>query len=207
MDNSESMTRKIFFTFIYLSIGFVSFGQVTRAEEGIMSQAYSKDIAEYMVKEYVIKEILMVPDKQTIEVEINALTASKSGELTTVVYDCKELKKRGLIFGFWNSNTNEFNVHYKGYAFRNFEFNKAKELLDNLDLVLEEKKAILSRDNNENLAKNAVYKFDDVIFLFYIDELGSSLIRVMWNGYDSEWNQKNLKTMKKRFYKFFIPEK
>ena len=196
--------RNIVLTFLFIPTWIIAFGQ---ASDGILSQAYSKEITEYKVKEFIIREILQIPDKKTIEVEINALTASKSGELTTVIYDCKELNKRGLVFGFWNAYTNQFNVVYKGYAFKNFDFEKAKELLDNIETVLEEKKAILSWDNNEDLAKNALYKFDDIIFIFYKGEMGSNLIRVLWNGFDSEWNQANLKTMKKRFYRFFITKK
>jgi hypothetical protein len=37
--------------------------------------------------------------------------------------------------------------------------------------------------------------------------MGDNLIRVFWSGFDSEWNQSNLKTMKKRFYKNFIDAK
>ncbi len=182
-------------------------GQVNSTQGGLLSQAYSKEITQYRIKEFIVREILQIPDRQVIEVEISALTASRSGELTTIIYECKELKKRGLVFGFWNEYTNEFSFAYKGYAFKNFDYDLAKELIDNLESVLEEKKAILSLDNNEDLAKNALYKFDDVIFLFYKSELGSNLIRVLWNGFDSEWNQSNLKTMKRRFYKFFITKK
>lgn len=40
-----------------------------------------------------------------------------------------------------------------GNAFKNFDFELAKELMDNLESALEQKKAILSPDNNENLEK------------------------------------------------------
>ena len=56
---------------------------------------------------------------------------------------------------------------------------------------------------NDDLSKNAVYKWDDVSFLFYKNDIGSNLIRVFWNDFDSEWNQSNLKTTKKRFEKFY----
>lgn len=180
----------------------ISFGQVKPTEGGLLSQIYSKEITEYRSKEYIVNEILVAPNKEVIDLEINAITASKSGELTTVIYNCESQKKRGLLFVFWNERINEFNLRYKGYAFRHFEYAIAKDLLDNLDAVLEQKKAILSFEN-ENLSKNAVYKWDDVNFLFYKSELGSNLIRIFWNSFDSEWNQANLKTTKRRFDKFF----
>lgn len=181
--------------------------QVNMMQGGILSQSYSKEITQYRVKEFIIREILQVPERKVIEVEINALTASKSGELTTVIYECKELKKRGLVFSFWNEHVNQYNLNYKGYAFRNFDFESAKILMDSLESVLDQKKAILAYDNNEDLAKNAIFKYEDLIFIFYKDETGSNLIRVIWNDFDSEWNQSNLKTMRRRFYKFFIPRK
>jgi len=179
------------------------FGQVNPAQGGLFSQTYSKEISEYRIKEFIVKEVLQVPDKRTIEVDINSLTTSKSVELTTVIYDCAALNKQELIFSFWNEYTNQYNVNYTGYAFKNFDFEKAKELLDDLDRVQEEKSAILKLVNNEYLDKNAVYKFEDIKFIFYTDELGSNLIRVLWNGFDSEWNQPNMKTMKKRFNRYF----
>lgn len=153
-----------------------------------------------MSKEYIVQEILNIPDKKLIAVDIAALTAAKSGELTTVVYECKELGKRGLIFVFWSDRINEMNIKYRGYAFSNFEFENAKQLLTDLEKALEEKDAILKQD------KDAVFKFGNTHFLFSKDEMNISLIRVMWNGFDSEWNQTNLKTLKKRFDKFFVPK-
>ena len=69
--------------------------------------------------------------------------------------------------------------------------------------MLEEKKSIISIDTNEDLSKNAIYKFEDMVFIFYKADIGSNLIRVFWSDFDSEWNQANLKLMKTRFEKFF----
>lgn len=193
------------FIIIFLAVAVVSFGQVTGGGGVLYLQPYSSEIAEYKVKEFIVREILMIPDKQTFEVEINSFTASTSGELMTVVFNCIQLNKRGLIFGFWNSYLNEFNIPYSGYAFKYFEFKKAKELLENLDVALVDKKTILSRDN-ANLSKNAVYKSDDTIFIFHTNEVGTNFIRVMWNGFDAGWNKTGVKTLQKRFDKFFIPD-
>src|SRR5260221_8354578 len=116
-------------TLLCLAIPFTTFAQVNAP----LAQAYNKEITQYMVKEFIIREVLQIPPRQTIEVEINALTSSASGELTTVIYDCQALKKRGLVFGFWNEHFNEHNLAYKGYAFKNFEFENAKEMLEELE--------------------------------------------------------------------------
>lgn len=191
-----------FFVFSF-SLNSDILGQINLNQGGIFSQTYSKEITEYKVKTFIVNEILQIPENKVIELEVDAITASKSGELTTVVYRCKELNKSGLILVFWSEYLNSFNLKYKGYAFKNLEFQQANTLLENLDNVLEEKKSIIAFDNNENLVKNGIYKFDDVTFIFYKGDLSANLIRVIWHDFDSEWNQSNLKTMKRRFNKFF----
>jgi hypothetical protein len=187
---------------ILLNVSFLATAQINATEGGLFSQVFSKEITEYRVKQFIIDELLDLPNKQVVEVEIDALTASASGELTTVVYYCKELNKKGLVFGFWNPYVNDFNLRYKGYAFKHFDYNVAIELITNLEKVLEEKKSIISLDNNQGLSKNAIYKFGDVSFIFYKSDIGSNLIRVLWSGFDSEWNQSNLKAMNRRMKRF-----
>ena len=97
---------------IYLCSWNLGICQINQYESGLDAQLYSKEITEYRVKEFIIKEILNLPEKQTIEIQISSITASKSGELTTVIYECKSLNKRGLIFGFWNERINEYNTTY-----------------------------------------------------------------------------------------------
>ena len=167
---------------------------------------FNKEAAEYRVKEFLVREVLEIPDKKIIEISINALTASKSGELTTIIYDCKELGKSGLVFGFWSEYVKETNQKYQGYAFKNFDLEKAKDLLDNLDRAVDEKKDILPY-GVDDLSKNALFRFDDAIFIFYKDNFDANLIRVLWNGFDLEWNQSNLKTTKRRFDRYFVMKK
>jgi hypothetical protein len=167
---------------------------------------FTREAAEYRVKEFLVREVLEIPENKTIEISISALTASKSGELTTIIYDCKQLGKSGLVFGFWSDYFKDSNHKYQGYAFKNFELEKAKDLLDNLDRVLEEKRNILPY-GNDDLSKSALFKFDDTIFIFYKDNLDVNLIRVIWNGFDLEWSESNLKTMKRRFYRYFVTKK
>ena len=195
---------KFTFTLLFLTTFFLVSAQVSTTEGGLLGgQLFSKEITESRVKEFIVSELLELPNKKLLEVEIDGLTASASGELTTVIYSCKELNKKAMIFGFWNLYVNEFNVRYKGYAFKHFDFGTANELVNSLDEVLDEKKSIIKLKDNQGLSTNAVYKFDDVTFIFYKNELGSNLIRVLWNGFDSEWNQANVKAMSRRMKRFF----
>jgi len=190
--------------FLFATVNLL-FGQVNNSGRA-SSNSFTREAAEYRVKEFLVREVLEIPENKTIEISINALTASRSGELTTIIYDCKQLGKSGLVFGFWSDYIKESNQKYQGYAFKNFDLEKAKDLLDNLDKVLEEKRNILPY-GSEDLSKNALFKFEDTIFIFYKDNLDANLIRVIWNGFDLEWNESNLKTMKRRFYKYFVAKK
>jgi hypothetical protein len=196
---------------LLLSIGLLTAGLMTYGQQsgGLFAQEYSKELTEFMAKEFIINEVLNVPNKEVIDFEIYSLTAAKSGELTTVIYNCKALNKRGLVLVFWNSYINEFNLKYKGYAFRNFDFEDAKQFLESIEIVMEQKKNLINYDN-ENLSKNAIFKWDDIVFVFYKGDLvtsTSNLIRVFWKGLDSGWNQANLNTAKRRFEKFFLSNK
>jgi hypothetical protein len=183
--------------FFLLFLNSNTWGQVKPSEGGVFSQMYSKEITEYRAKEYIVNEILNVPNRKAIDVEISALTASKSGELTSVVYNCPQLKKGGLLFCFYNERINEFSLRYNGYAFSYYEFEKAKELFYIIDSLFYQKEGFLV--NNDY---NTIYKWDDVTLVLY-QLAGSKMIRVLWNGFDSEWNQANMNTTKKRCEKFF----
>jgi hypothetical protein len=98
--------KNIILSFLILSYCTCNYGQINTTKGGILSQEYSKEITEYKIKEFIVREVLQVPDKQVIDVEINSLTASKSGELTIVIYNCNALKQRGLVFGFWSEYSN-----------------------------------------------------------------------------------------------------
>ena len=154
-----------------------AWGQFNRSETGISAQIYSKELTEFMVKEFIINEIIDIPEKKVLDFDILTLTASKSGELTTVIYECKALNKKGCILAFWDQYINDFSLRYKGYAFRNFDFSEAKLLLDSLESVLEQKKNIINY-NNDELTKNAVFKWNDVTFVFYKNEVAANLISV-----------------------------
>ena len=187
------------FGLIFIIIIVFKFNLVAQnTTEGIAGQDYSKGFTEFVIKEYLITELLNIEEDNLIGIEIDAITASKYGELTTVVYNCEQLNKKGLVFVFWSDTWNEYNTHFKGYAFRNIEYNKAITLFNKLDSVIANKKQILKK----GYTWNAIYRWEDIYFVFYNEGMANK-IRVFWKGFDSDWNQSNLKTTGRRFVKSF----
>jgi hypothetical protein len=169
-----------------------------------MSQERCKEITEYYCKQYIVDEILKIPDRQSIGVYIYAITAAKSGEITTVLYECPSLNKKGVVFAFWNDYSNGILPSIKGYGFYNLELEDAKELFNHLESLMDKENKILTEYTG-----NLAYKSNDLTFLFYNsgDVLIANPIRVWYNTFDSNWTQSNLRTTIKRFRKFFGLEK
>ena len=65
----------------------------------IYAKEYSKELSLYKAKSYVISDILGNSNK-VVKFEIDPLAATATGELTSLVYNCYELNKEGLILGF-----------------------------------------------------------------------------------------------------------
>jgi hypothetical protein len=181
------------------------FSQVSQTRGGILAQEYSKELTEYKVKSFIVNDVFQLKEYDVIALEVNSITASKSGELTSVVYKSKYQDKKGLILGFYGSYVNEFNLSYIGYSFKNMDFEKAKEFFDGIDVVLKDNDIFFNPASEAIISPdlNIVFKFDDITLIFYKGSLNVNLIRVIWKDYDSEWSLTNLKTTQKRFNKFF----
>lgn len=149
----------------------------------LFAQEYSKDATAYLTKVYISRNILKLSENELTGFQLDAITAAKSGELTTVLYNCPKLNQKGLIFVFYN---------YKRYNFYHFEYNEAKLLLDKISGAVEDNKEILDEVNT------SVLKANDIHLIF----AGSS-IRVVWDEFDSAWDKSNFKTTYRRFDKFF----
>lgn len=183
----------------FSAIGLSSYAQTRQGD--ILSQERCKEITEYYCKQYIVDEVLKIPDRQSVGVYIYAITAAKSGELTTVLYQCNSLNKKGVVFAFWNDYSTGIVLPYKGFGFYGLDFDQAKELFNNLESLMDQDNKILDVDIG-----NLAYRSDDLTFLLYnkTADLGSSrAIRVWWKTFDSDWNQSNLRTTIKRFRKFF----
>jgi hypothetical protein len=207
MKENKNLLPAIIITLVFIPV--FGFCQVTSQDgkilSGIMAQEYSKDISEFRAKEYIIKNILD-PSDSIAEFEVNSITASKSGELSVVIYRCKEQQgKEGMLFCFWNQRVNEFNVEFNGYSFRNFYLNDAAKLLKYIEIIINNDcNNIINNTSNSDEVKNLVVRYDDLIFNFYREYLSGEIsIRIFWDEFDSIWNKSNFKTTKRRFEKFF----
>lgn len=173
-----------------------SIGQTNPA---IFVESWNKEIYEYYAKQYIVEEILKVQPGQTTEVYIDAITASKGGDISVVLYDSYPLKKKGVVFAFWNRNWNGI-APYLGSGYYVLDLDQAKVLFAYLESILKQDNEIL-----HYVTGNLIYKSEELTFLFYKTELDLNYdpIRVWWKTFDSNWSQINLALTIKRFKKFF----
>ncbi len=179
----------------FVLIGHVAFGQISSNSNIFLAKEYSKEIALFNAKEFVINNVLG-ESIDVVKFQIDPLAAAYSGELTSLSYTCKKKKQEGLILGFYNDTWNNAGVVYSAYAFKNLSKESATILLDKIDSLVEENKDYLEASIDYN---NLYFQYDDMIFLIYKSTSGSIRIRVMWNGFDSEWDLTAFKRTKKRF--------
>ncbi|MDB9963474.1 hypothetical protein OAD50_00060 [Vicingaceae bacterium] len=126
---------------------------------------------------FCIDEIVQPENEVLVFIHIDALTASASGELTSVYYNIPSMNKQGLDFAFYNSFFNKYDTKYQVYAFKHFEESEAKKLASSLEYLIDNRKGIKLFDSMD-ASKNRIYKFDDLTFAFYYK--GKNAIRVFW---------------------------
>jgi hypothetical protein len=188
------MNKSIFFL-VFLCETIISYSQVSQVEGKLFAKEYSKEIALYKAKEYIMYEIIGV-DSLLTKFEVQPLTATTSGELTTLIYSCGRHQKYGFILGFFGNSWNDSGNEYKSFAFKNLSIEKANELLSMIDNYFEENSKYLQSAQNTN---NIYFKYDDLIFLLYFD--GFPMIRVFWKEFDSAWQFSDFEKTKKLFEK------
>ena len=184
---------KIKFFIFLLLCRYCSFAQISTKSNIIFAKEFSKEIAIYKAKSFVINN-LFGESSEIVKFEIDALAASSSGELTSLSYRCTTKNKEGLVLGFFGDYVTSSSQPYTAYAFKDFSKEKAIELLSKIEKAIEENSKYLLKDENNN---NFYFQFDDVTFLMYYKV--SLKIRVFWNGFDSEWNNYEFKKTKSRF--------
>jgi hypothetical protein len=179
---------KKYFTILLLLISFGARAQYNANNfvytiDKLFAQEYSKEATNYLTKVYISRNVLKLADNDLTGFQIDAITAAKSGELTTVLYNCPKLNQKGMVLVFYN---------YKHYSFYHFEYSEAKTLLDKIAAAVEDNKEVLDEVNT------SVLKANDIHLIF-----AGSTIRVVWGEFDSLWDKSNFKTTNKRFEKFF----
>lgn len=189
------MIKKIQIALLLLLLCSISICQVSTRSHLYYSKEYSKEISLYRAKAFLIDQVLG-SFNLAIKYSIDPLAATKSGELTSLSYQCDELKKQGLILGFYGDKWNANGVAYQAYAFKNLSKEKATELLNKLGELIKEHSKFLDADDNNN---NVYFHYDDMVFLIYRDF--TIKIRVFWEEFDSEWEMTAFKRTRKRLLK------
>ena len=179
---------------ILLLLFQIAYAQMSVKTGGIFfAKEYSKEIALYNVKTFLIKNILGQTN-DLIKFEADALTSANSGELTTLAYRCTSLNKEGLILGFYGNRWNEAGVVYQSYEFKNFPIKEANEFLDKIEKMISENTKFIESDPDVN---NIYFQYDDITVLIY-DDMSSFKLRIFWNGFDSLWDLSTFKKTKRR---------
>ena len=161
------------------------------------NKEYSKSVALYKAKEFVMMEVIGVEEKKQVKFDIDPLAAATSGELTSLTYTCDEKNLKGFVLGFYGNYWNEAGVLYKGYAFKNFSEDTARYILLKLATLIKSETPYLTK-NNEN---NIYFQYEDIIYLIYNDVISGPKIRVFWDGFDSEWEFTAFERTRRRFQK------
>lgn len=195
--------RQILRAIIVILCPSMCVAQISDTELLIGSRSFNKDLTQYMVKEYIVNELLDVKNQQAIDFGVDAVTSSGSGDLTSIIYSSKDQSKTGFIFGFWGSRFNEFNTKYQGYGFKQISIENAISLFTTLNFIYEGYNP--KDDENYGMEPNIVYKYHDLTFILYPYSNNStpSYIRILWNGFDSVWSINNMKLTLKRIEKTF----
>jgi hypothetical protein len=182
--------------FLFLLMGRLCIAQIPTKSGIFFAKDYSKEISLYKAKSFVINDILG-KSKLPVKFEISALVAASSGELTTLVYNCDDLKKSGLVMGFYGQNWNEQGIIYTWYSFKQFDANTAIDMLNKIDSIttVYEKYTTAKKGTN-----NVYFQYQDITFLFY-SEFPQLRLRVFWNGFDSEWTWSEVAKTQKRLLK------
>jgi len=188
------MKKYLLFTFLIFQI---TFSQVKQEIGNIIGvKAFSKEISLFRGKAFVIKEVLGVNNKVT-KFELDPMEAASSGELTTLYYNCEELKKEGLVLGFYGDYVNEFGLLLQGYAYKNFDKNQGLELLQKIEDAKVNNIAYLLEDGDNH---NIYLYYDDLIILIYRKDQQFKY-RVFWKSFDAEWGDFAFRRTKNKFEK------
>lgn len=189
------MNRYIKLSFFALLLSNIAFSQYSN-NRSLFAKEYSKEECLFKSKNFVITEILGGYTTNINKVVMEPLTASNSGELTTVYYKSEDQNKEGLVLGFFGSRWNEAGVIFTSYDFKNLPKDVALEVMNKLRNATVENQKYLS-DPNSNNERNLYFKNGDISFIIYYDL--SYKIRVLWDDFDATWDYKSFEKTLKRF--------
>jgi hypothetical protein len=113
---NQQKTLHVFILFLIIK---TSLAQISIDKSIFFANTFSKEIALYHGKSFLVNQVLKKNENPTL-FEIFPLVASNSGELTTLIYKCKDQNQTGMIFGFWNENVLYSGLRTSAYSYLNF---------------------------------------------------------------------------------------
>lgn len=99
--------------------------------------------------------------------------------------------------GFFGNYWNDAGVLYQGYAFKNFEKDKAIEFLNKIQQAIDDNNKFLKSDPDNN---NIYFQYDDLDVLIWSSAV-TYTIRVFWKEFDSTWEKTAFERSKRRYEK------
>lgn len=185
--------RLSIFTLVIFSGVNPSNAQVPVSSGVMFAKEFSKDIALYKAKQFVIENVLGI-SSEVMGFQIDPLAAASSGELTSLVYKSQDKGKEGLVLGFYGDYWNEAGVIFKGFRFKDLPKARAIALLDTIQKSIDDYSIYLNQDKDNN---NVYFSSEGMTFLIF-NSGGGIKIRVFWNQFDSEWDMTAFRRTKRR---------
>lgn len=194
----------ILVTFLLSSLSIQSFAQVAKSgyfqiKNGFGAKEFSKELSLFKAKAYLIAEVLKINDENvSTQFSVEPLSASSSGQLTTLIFDCPQKNISGLILGFYGDywDRSGSGVNFTGYLFKFISDDDARKLFQRIDEEIKLNDNFLKDNANNN---NIVFKFGDMDVIIS-RPLGIKM-RLLWNGFDSEWEEMAFNRTKRRYDK------
>ncbi|MDH7459828.1 hypothetical protein QEG73_01020 [Chitinophagaceae bacterium 26-R-25] len=180
-------------------LSFAASAQVASGSAGKFyrdAKEYSKNIALFNSKRFLFTNVFgLSSENELIQFEVIPLAAATSGELTTLLYKCDRTKQEGLVLGFYGSYCNSDGSVSQGYAYKNLEKEKATAFLNIIQNAMNDNDRFLTDDYDNN---NIYFSYDNIDVLI-CKTANRFLIRLFWNGFDSNWDESAFKQSKKQF--------
>ena len=167
---------------LLLFIPIVAFGQ---NDKNIA--VYESEINKYMAKAFIVDNILEAKQDSYSKFQITLLGIDRKKELSTMFFETKNVGViyNGIIFGFYGKFDAPFT--YNGYAYKYLSIDDSFKMINKIDYIIKSDSKFFKDDNNGN---NAFFEFDDIKIIVYFENNtvpAGVRIRLLWNGYDSEW--------------------
>jgi len=185
--------KKLILLLIIIS-STISFSQASGDFSGASrynSKTWNKETSLFRAKAFLFQDIFGKSNGIS-KFMVEPLAASKSGEMTTLIYKNEELNIEGLILGFFGSYVTESGTIFTGYGFKNLNKEKATLFLDKIQKAMNDNEKYLLSDYYNNI----YFQFEDMEVLIWYE--GN---RIFWKGFDSTWENTAFKRSKKRFDK------